>query len=142
MNDQKPGRFDQDLSFGSENLKAAFYLVKLLEEHRWDGLRHFDARAYRTEDSEGVWDFAAGCMRTYLILRDKVRRFAEDREIQGLLAEIREEDDRVAGWMGGYSRENARALKDLPIDRRALAARRLRYERLDQLVVDLLLGVR
>jgi xylose isomerase len=40
LNDQKPGRFDQDLRFGSESIKAAFYLVKLLEDHRWDGMRH------------------------------------------------------------------------------------------------------
>jgi xylose isomerase len=145
LNDQKPGRFDQDLRFGSEDLKGAFYLVKLLEESRWDGMRHFDAHAYRTEDSEGVWDFASGCMRTYLILREKVARFADDREIQELLAEIRArdpEDDRLAGLTGRFSRENARAVKDLPLDRRVLATRRLRYERLDQLVVDLLLGVR
>ncbi len=76
LNDQKPGRFDQDLRFGSESIKAMFFLVKLLEESGYDGPRHFDAHAYRTEDEEGVWDFAAGCMRTYLILKHKARAFA------------------------------------------------------------------
>ena len=71
LNDQKAGRFDQDLRFGSESIKTAFFLVKLLEDHGWEGMRHFDAHAYRTEDEEGVWDFAAGCMRTYLILKEK-----------------------------------------------------------------------
>ena len=64
LNDQKSGRFDQDLRFGSESIKAMFFLVKLLEESGYDGPRHFDAHAYRTEDVDGVWDFARGCMRT------------------------------------------------------------------------------
>ena len=92
LNDQKPGRFDQDLRFGSESIKPLFFLVKLLEESGYQGPRHFDAHAYRTEDVEGVWDFARGCMRTYLILKDKACRFREDREIQALLAEIRGDD--------------------------------------------------
>ena len=71
LNAQRIGKFDQDFRFGSEGIRDAFYLVKLLEESGWDGMRHFDAHAYRTEDADGVWDFARGCMRTYLILRDK-----------------------------------------------------------------------
>src|SRR5688572_10075438 len=107
LNDQKPGRFDQDLRFGSESIKPLFFLVKLLEESGYDGPRHFDAHAYRTEDTDGVWDFARGCMRTYLILKDKARRFREDSEIQALLAELRGDDARL----GPYSREAAAALK-------------------------------
>ena len=57
LNDQKPNRFDQDLRFGSEGLKAAFFLVKFLEEVGYSGPRHFDAHAYRTEDEAGVRDF-------------------------------------------------------------------------------------
>src|SRR3954468_4121857 len=82
LNAQRIGKYDQDFRFGSEGIRDAFYLVKLIEDAAWDGMRHFDAHAYRTEDSEGVWEFAAGCMRSYLILRDKARRFAEDAEIQ------------------------------------------------------------
>jgi len=136
LNDQKPGRFDQDLRFGSESIKAQFFLVKLLEESGYDGPRHFDAHAYRTEDAEGVWDFACGCMRTYLLLKAKAQQFATHAEIQALLAEIRgsaERDER-------YSRRRAEALKAQTFDRAALASRRLAYERLDQLVIDLLLG--
>jgi|SRR5688572_20378458 xylose isomerase len=136
LNDQKPGRFDQDLRFGSESIKPLFFLVKLLEESAYDGPRHFDAHAYRTEDAEGVWDFARGCMRTYLILKGKARRFAEDRRIQDLLAEIRGEDEP----MPAYSRAVAHELDQRAFDRQALASRRLPYERLDQLLVDLLLG--
>ena len=140
LNDQKPGRFDQDLRFGSESIKPLFFVVKLLEESGYDGPRHFDAHAYRTEDEEGVWDFAAGCMRTYLILKDKARQFCADQRIQALLAEIRQAADQVA--VGPYSPERAAWLKAQSFDRHALAARRLPYERLDQLVVDLLMGVR
>src|SRR5215510_8425625 len=53
LNDQKFSRYDQDLRFGSESLKAMFFVVKLLEESGYDGPRHFDAHAYRTEDQEG-----------------------------------------------------------------------------------------
>jgi xylose isomerase len=140
LNDQKPGRFDQDLRFASESLKALFFVVKLLEESGYDGPRHFDAHAYRTEDPDGVWDFARGCMRTYLILKDKARRFREDREIAALLASIGSgAGDSVRRT---YSRADAEALKQQQFDRVALAARPLPYEKLDQLVVDLLLGVR
>src|SRR5437762_7975924 len=88
LNAQKPGRFDQDLRFGSEDVKAAFFLVKLLEDSKWSGMRHFDSHAYRTEDQQGVWDFAAGSMRTYLILKEKVAQFNADTQIQGLLADL------------------------------------------------------
>jgi xylose isomerase len=140
LNDQKPGRYDQDLRFGSESIKGMFFLVKLLEESGYDGPRHFDAHAYRTEDAEGVWDFARGCMRSYLILKEKARQFREDREIQALLAEIREAPG--AESIGPYSGARAADIKARTFDRQALAARPLRYERLDQLVIDLLLGVR
>jgi xylose isomerase len=142
LNDQKPGRFDQDLRFGSENIKGAFFLVKLLEDHGWEGMRHFDAHAYRTENEDGVWDFAAGCMRSYLIFKEKAQQFAADKEIQSLLADIREEDAKLAALYGKYSSANAAALKGMSFDRAALASRPLSYERLDQLVIDLLLGVR
>src|SRR5512136_3260233 len=88
LNDQYPGRFDQDLRFGSRDLKAAFFLVKFLEDVGYQGSRHFDAHAYRTEDYAGVKDFARGCMRTYLILKEKAAQFNADKEIQALLAEI------------------------------------------------------
>ena len=140
LNDQKPGRFDQDLRFGSESIKGMFFLVKLLEESGYDGPRHFDAHAYRTENADGVWDFARGCMRSYLILKEKARQFREDREIQALLAEIRGASQSPA--IGAYSASRVADLKARTFDRAALAARPLPYERLDQLVIDLLLGVR
>jgi xylose isomerase len=142
LNDQKPGRYDQDLRFGSESMKGMFFLVKLLEEGDYQGPRHFDAHAYRTEDEEGVWDFALGCMRTYNILRARVRRFQEDAEIQGLLAELQRGGGAGAELLGPYSPERAARLKAVTFDIEAMARPGLRYERLDQLVTELLLGVR
>ena len=142
LNDQKFGRFDQDLRFGSESIKALFFVVKLLEESGYDGPRHFDAHAYRTENADGVWDFATGCMRTYLILKEKAQQFAADTEIQTLLAEIRGADPADVALLGRYSPAAAAALRARTFDRARLATRRLPYERLDQLVVELLMGVR
>ena len=140
LNDQKFGRFDQDLRFGSESIKTLFFVVKLLEESGYDGPRHFDAHAYRTADSDDVWAFARGCMRTYLILKDKARQFGQDPEIQSILNAIQSAGD-ADTWVP-YARSSAEALKARTFDRGALAARALPYERLDQLVIDLLLGVR
>jgi xylose isomerase len=142
LNDQYPGRYDQDLRFGSRDIKAAFYLVKFLEDVGYQGSRHFDAHAYRTEDYEGVKDFARGCMRTYLILKEKAAQFNADREIQALLAEIVYEDPAMNLFLGKYSREKAEQLKSYEFDRIGIAKRGLKYERLDQLTIDLLLGTR
>ena len=141
LNAQKPGRFDQDLRFGSEDVKGAFFLVKLLEEARWPGMRHFDSHAYRTEDEAGVWDFARGSMRTYLILKEKVARFNADTEIQTALAELRERGATV-GDRVTYTAETARRIRDESFDLDRLRARGYAYERLDQLTMELLLGVR
>lgn len=142
LNDQYPGRYDQDLRFGSRDLKAAFFLVKFLEDVGYTGSRHFDAHAYRTEDYEGVKDFARGCMRTYLILKEKARQFNIDGEIQSLLTEISAKDPGVSQSSGKYSATKAADLKLQLFDRAAIARRGLKYERLDQLTIDLLLGVR
>jgi len=142
LNDQKGPRFDQDLRFGSESIKSLFFLVKLLEESGYEGPRHFDAHSYRSEDQDGVWEFAAGCMRNYLILKDKARRFSEDREIQALLAEIRASRPEDVELLGSYSGAKADRVKALALNRVELASKKLPYERLDQLTIDILLGVR
>ncbi len=143
LNDQKGPRYDQDLRFASENIKSMFFLVKLLEDQGYQGPRHFDAHAYRTEDEQGVWDFAAGCMRSYNILREKARRFHADSEIQALLAEINSGNvEHAALFSGGYSKEAAATLKGIDFAPAQLALRGFKYEKLDQLTVDLLLGVR
>jgi xylose isomerase len=141
LNAQKLSRFDQDLRFGSEDIKGAFFLVKLLEDHGYDGPRHFDAHAYRTEDEEGVWEFARGCMRTYLILKEKARQFNEHPAIQELLAQIHPRDAELESLMSSYSPQNARTLRQKQFDIDALGKKGMGYEKLDQLVIDLLLGV-
>jgi len=142
LNDQKGPRFDQDLRFGSESIKNLFFLVKLLEESGYEGPRHFDAHCYRSENEEGVWEFASGCMRNYLILKDKARQFNEDTEIQALLADIRSNGPEEPEPLGTYSRAKAESIKTMPLDRAHLASKPLPYERLDQLTIDILLGVR
>jgi xylose isomerase len=142
LNDQVGPRYDQDLRFGAHNLKPAFFLVQFLESVGYQGSRHFDAHAYRTADVEDVKAFARGCMRTYLLLKEKARQFAADQEIQALLAEINADAGGYSRYPGTYSREQAEALKAETFDVAALGRRGLPYERLDQLVVDLLLGAR
>ena len=142
LNDQAFGRYDQDFRFGSVNLKSAFFLVKFLEDVGYEGSRHFDAHAYRSADYEDVKAFARGCMRTYLILKEKARKFAEDEEIQGLLQEITAGYDEMSQFEGPYSSEKGQALHAYQFDRQALGERGQPYEQLDQLVVELLLGVR
>jgi len=140
LNGQKPGKYDQDLRFGSEDQKGCFFLVKLLEDSGWEGPRHFDAHPYRTEDEQGVWDFALGCMRTYNILREKARRFNSDPEIQGILKEIKALNS--ASWLGAFSKKKVAELRASSLDITQHAKLGLKYEKLDQLTTELLLGVR
>ena len=142
LNDQAFGRYDQDFRFGAVNLKSAFFLVKLLEDNKYDSSRHFDAHAYRTEDYDGVKDFARGCMRTYLILKEKAEQWNTDKEIQEIVAEISADDGSMNQYLGKYSADKASALKAQAFDRSTIAGRGLKYERLDQLTVEVLLGVR
>jgi xylose isomerase len=141
LNAQKPGRYDQDHRFGSEDPKAAFFLVKLLEDNKWPGMRHFDSHAYRTEDQQGVWDFAAGSMRTYLILKEKAAQYAQDSEIQALVGALAERGGK-AGSRVKYSSQLAQSIRDEKFDLEGLRAKGYGYERLDQLTMELLLGVR
>ncbi len=144
LNAQRIGKFDQDFRFGSEGIRDAFYTVKVLEDAEWGGMRHFDAHAYRTEDEEGVWDFARGCMRTYLILREKVGRFHDDPDIrEALLTARRSEIEEPTSPDGSGSDAVARLRSEASsFDETALAATGYGHERLDQLVTELLLGVR
>ncbi|KAA3655829.1 MAG: xylose isomerase [Chloroflexi bacterium] len=142
LNDQAPGRYDQDFRFGAVNIKNAFFLVKFLEDVGYNGSRHFDAHAYRSEDYAGVKDFASGCIRTYQILKEKAAQWNADNEIQALLAEINADDGSTDPFKGVYSPEKAAALKAASFDRDALGARGMAYERLDQLTIELLLGIR
>src|SRR5216684_6691408 len=141
LNDQAPGRYDQDLRFGSANLKSTFWLVKFLEDVGYAGPRHFDAHAYRTEDYDGGKDFARGCMRTYLILKEKAARWNDNKEIKEILQEISPGSEDTPE-LGRYSKKSATALLAHVFDKDTILKRRLPYERLDQLTIDILTGTR
>jgi xylose isomerase len=140
LNSQRIGRYDQDFRFGAEDLKEAFLLVHLLETSGYDGALHFDAHAYRNEDSAGVWDFASGCMRTYLALAAKSRRLLNSEAISAARKAARV-DELAEPSVGPYSAQAAAALLGGAQDLDALAAHGYANEHLDQLVVELLLGV-
>ena len=144
LNAQRIGRFDQDFRFGSEGVRDAFYLVKVIEDAAWDGMRHFDAHAYRTEDSDGVWQFARGCMRTYLILREKVHRFHDDPEIRDALEAAGVSAINQPTSPAGSAPRDIASLRSRAAgtDLDSLGARGCGHEHLDQLVTELLLGAR
>jgi xylose isomerase len=144
LNAQKIGRYDQDLRFGSEDVRQAFLLVRLLEGtlggKPYEGPLHFDSHAYRTEDEEGVWEFARGSMRTYKMLKEKARRFDADPQVRGLIAD--QKDAALDPLLSHYTREKAAKLRAAVIDPDELGRKGLGYEKLDQLMMEHLLGVR
>jgi xylose isomerase len=141
LNGQRIGRYDQDFRFGAVGIKDAFFLVKLLEDSGYDGARHFDARPLRVESEEGIWDFASGCMRTYLALKAKAEQWGADAELQSALEEAKVPELGVE-TVGAYSKEKVDELLAAQFDLDALGARETRNERVDQLSVDLILGLR
>ncbi len=141
LNGQKPGRFDQDLRFGQEDSKNAFFLVRLLETKNFQGMRHFDAHALRTSDRDDVLHFARGCMRSYLILKEKAAQFDADPEVQEIMALVHPQDAATEAQLSAHSKDKADAIKSREFDVDALANRSLPYERLDQKLFDILMGV-
>ena len=143
LNGQKPGRYDQDFRFGQEDYKQNFFLVKLLEDNHYQGPKHFDAHPLRTSDPDDVWEFARGCMRTYLIFKEKAQQFNADPEIQAILQQLNIADSALDPILSAkFTPGSAQTLRGMSFDAEALAAQPLPYEKLDQLVFDLLLGVR
>ncbi|MFH9071318.1 xylose isomerase [Streptomyces alboflavus] len=142
LNGQNGIKYDQDLRFGAGDLRSAFWLVDLLERGGYEGPRHFDFKPPRTEDAAGVWSSAAGCMRNYLILRDRTAAFRADPEVAEALRQARlpelarpTAEDGLAGLLADRGAYEA-------FDVEAAAARGMAFERLDQLAMDHLLGVR
>ena len=141
LNSQRMSRFDQDLRFGQEDLKEALLLVRLLESSGYDGPRHFDAHALRVEDLDGVRVFASGCMRTYLILAERARAFDADPDVQLALREARAAE-LAEPTVGPYTPAAAHELLSEPVPVEQLAVAGAGHERVDQLLVEHLLGVR
>ncbi|MCG3178905.1 MAG: Xylose isomerase [Phycisphaerae bacterium] len=138
LNGQNPLRYDQDLSFGSDNPKEGLLLVHMLESNGFDGIIAFDAHPYRVEDNDGVWDFVERNIRNYRLFRDKARQIDADPRIAELLDQIGAASPSL---VGRYSAAEAARIKAMKFDPDALATRRLPYERLDQVLTEILLGV-
>ncbi|WP_333908550.1 TIM barrel protein [Solicola gregarius] len=139
LNGQHGPRYDQDLRFGAGNVRGAFWVVDTLEAAGFDGALHFDYKTPRTEDDAGVWVSAAACMTNYLILRDKVRAFRADPEVQQALADARVPELSVPTLA---DREGWADLENDSFDPDAHAQRGMAFERLDQLALEYLYGVR
>jgi xylose isomerase len=140
LNGQHGPKYDQDLRFAAGDVKSAFFLVDLLEHGGYEGPRHFDFKPPRTEDYAGVWESAAGCMRNYLVLREKARAFRADPEVQEALAASRVPELAEPTLAPGESLDDFRS--DDSFDAEAAARRGMGYERLDQLAMDHLFGIR
>ena len=139
LNGQHGPRYDQDLRFGAGNARGAFWTVDIVEHGGYDGPRHFDFKPPRTEDSDGVWASAAACMRNYLILRQKSRAFRADPEVQAALVAARVDELAKPTLAAGEDIDTLRAEE---FDPEAAGLRGMGFERLDQLALDHLYGVR
>ena len=139
LNGQNGPRYDQDLRFGAGNARGAFWVVDALEAGGYGGPVHFDYKPPRTEDDDGVWVSAAACMRNYLILREKVRAFRGDPEVAEALAVSQVAELALPTLADG---ETWRDVQGFVPDIDALAARGMAFERLDQLALEYLYGVR
>ena len=142
LNGQSGVKYDQDLRFGAGDLRAAFWTVDLLERAGYDGPRHFDFKPPRTEDYEGVWASAAGCMRNYLLLRERAAAFRADPAVREALRAARL--DQLAQPTLADGETPAQLLADRSafedFDAASAAERGMAFERLDQLAMDHLLG--
>ncbi|GAB3712160.1 xylose isomerase [Nocardiopsis oceani] len=139
LNGQRGVKYDQDLRFGAGDVKESFFLVDLLERSGYAGPRHFDFKPPRTEDMSGVWESAAGCMRNYLILKEKAAAFRADPRVEAALAEARVHELSETTLAPG---ESVSDLFKEELDLEAVGPRGYHFERLDQLALEHLLGVR
>lgn len=141
LNGQSGIKYDQDLRFGTGDLRQAFWLVDLLESG-YEGPRHFDFKPPRTEDYDGVWASAAGCMRNYLILKERAAAFRADPEVRAALRAARLDDLARPTAGDGLAALLADRTAYEEFDVEAAATRGMAFEALDQLAMDHLLAVR
>jgi xylose isomerase len=139
LNGQTGPRFDQDLRFGAGNVRGAFWTVDILENGGYEGPRHFDFKPPRTEDLDGVWASAAGCIRNYRLLREKVAAFRADPEVQAALRAARV--DQLAELTLGAG-ETLDDLRAEAFDPEEAGRRGMAFEHLDQLALEHLFGAR
>src|SRR5579862_1806455 len=139
LNGQNGPRYDQDLRFGAGNARGAFWTVDILESGGYQGPRHFDFKPPRTEDIDGVWESAAACMRNYLLLRSRTQAFRADPEVQAALVAARLNQLAQTTLAPG---ETLASIRTQSFDPEASAERGMAFERLDQLALDYLYGIR
>jgi len=139
LNGQNGPRYDQDLRFGAGNARGAFWTVDILESGGYKGPRHFDFKPPRTEDLEGVWVSAAACMHNYLVLRERACAFRSDPEVQAAMKASRLDELARPTLDPG---ETLGSMRSETLDVDAAAARGMAFERLDQLALDYLYGIR
>jgi xylose isomerase len=144
LNGQKGPRFDQDLAFGAGNVKGAFSLVDLLENGPlagggpgYAGPRHFDFKPPRAEGNAGVWESAARCMRNYLIFKERAAVFRADPRVAQALADAAVTELMTPTLAVG---ETLDSLAGDHVDPDEWGHREVHIERLDQLMMDHLLG--
>jgi xylose isomerase len=139
LNAQHGPRYDQDFRFGSEDLKDTFLLVSLLERAGYTGARHFDCRAYRTEDDADVYAaFARGCMRNYKILAAKAAAWESDpRYVDARRAAGAEQ---LAEPTPAFSVEEARRIRDTDWAASIDVTTGRHHEPADQAMIELILG--
>ncbi|MCW2711326.1 MAG: xylose isomerase, partial [Marmoricola sp.] len=140
LNGQNGPRYDQDLRFGAGNVRGAFWVVDTLLAGGYDGPVHFDFKTPRTEDDNGVWVAAEACMTNYLILREKALAFRADPEVQGALADAQLPDLARPTLAEGESWSDIEAAEVPDIE--TIGAQGMAFERLDQLALEHLYGVR
>jgi xylose isomerase len=139
LNGQHGPKYDQDLVFGHGDLKSAFFLVDLLESYNYDGPKHFDYKPVRTEDDAGVWESASANMRTYLALKERALSFRSDPRVIEAMKDSRIDQLDVPTLGAG---ETWRDLADPTFDIDLAGTRGYGYEKIDQLAIEHLLGVK
>ncbi|MEU2433256.1 xylose isomerase [Streptomyces sp. NPDC007861] len=142
LNGQSGIKYDQDFRFGAGDLRQAFWLVDLLETAGYEGPRHFDFKPVRTDGFDGVWESAKNCMRNYLILKERAAAFRADSEVQEALVASRLDELARPTAADGLKAllADASAYEEFDVD--GAAERSMAFERLDQLAMEHLLGVR
>ena len=81
LNDQNGMKFDQDKSFGVENLRTAFNQVKILLENGFGNNGEYiglDVKVMRTEKQEGSYQHLENSLRIFKALEEKAERFDYD----------------------------------------------------------------
>jgi len=140
LNAQNGPRYDQDFRFGAEDLKEAFLAVRLLERSGYDGPRHFDARAFRSEDDVDVYAaFARGCIRNYKILAAKAAAFDADETIREACEKAG--SAQLAQPTPRYSSEALEALRAEDFSAVIASREGRHHEPADQLMLELIFGV-